>query len=239
MSVLGGDDAGGGVIWAPQVIEEASDHGLVLGDNGVLYNSAKHETLPDGIAPMPPLDETTMQVFAKAKVSAAQFVPRFVARYYDMMAMADHNEPVRHTYTILRTAYHIEFREIFDILFLQCNMISDMVTILYGFIYKVCIIGKDGMLIDEPGFTLELLRGGGGGGGTGDRSIDSTYTHTYAYVTDSYEVLMIMRGLVLCERVIQRNSYGRNIDRFLSCDFDVFQALACGVGRQRGDSRTR
>ena len=30
MAILGGDDAGGGVIWAPQVIEDAKDHGLVL-----------------------------------------------------------------------------------------------------------------------------------------------------------------------------------------------------------------
>ena len=29
MAVLGGDDAGGGVVWAPQVIEEASAHGLI------------------------------------------------------------------------------------------------------------------------------------------------------------------------------------------------------------------
>ena len=30
MAILGGDDAGGGVMWAPQVIEDAADHGLVL-----------------------------------------------------------------------------------------------------------------------------------------------------------------------------------------------------------------
>jgi mannose-6-phosphate isomerase-like protein (cupin superfamily) len=30
MAILGGDDAGGGVIWAPQVIDEAASHGLVL-----------------------------------------------------------------------------------------------------------------------------------------------------------------------------------------------------------------
>jgi hypothetical protein len=30
MAILGGDDAGGGVIWAPQVIEDARAHGLVL-----------------------------------------------------------------------------------------------------------------------------------------------------------------------------------------------------------------
>jgi len=29
MAVLGGDDAGGGVIWAPQVIQDAESHGLM------------------------------------------------------------------------------------------------------------------------------------------------------------------------------------------------------------------
>jgi hypothetical protein len=33
MSILGGNDVGEGeVIWAPQVIEAAQDHGLLLGD---------------------------------------------------------------------------------------------------------------------------------------------------------------------------------------------------------------
>ena len=41
MSMLGGDDAGGGVIWAPQVIEDARAHGLTLGNNGVLYDGEK------------------------------------------------------------------------------------------------------------------------------------------------------------------------------------------------------
>ena len=40
MAVLGGD-AGGGVVWAPQVIEEAQAHGLVLAENGRLYDSQK------------------------------------------------------------------------------------------------------------------------------------------------------------------------------------------------------
>lgn len=87
MAILGGDDAGGGVIWAPQVIEEARDHGLVLGHNGVLYDSKKGQTLPEGIAPMPTLDDDQMALFPV--VSTAEFVPRFVARYWDMMALAD------------------------------------------------------------------------------------------------------------------------------------------------------
>lgn len=87
MAILGGDDAGGGVIWAPQVINEAQAHGLMLGENGVLYDSKKGEKLPEGIAPMPTLDEDQMALFPK--VSTQEFVPRFVARYWDMMALAD------------------------------------------------------------------------------------------------------------------------------------------------------
>lgn len=46
MAILGGDDAGGGVIWAPQVIEDARDHGLVLGENGKLYDSKRATRCP-------------------------------------------------------------------------------------------------------------------------------------------------------------------------------------------------
>ena len=55
MAVLGGDDAGGGVIWAPQVIEDAADHGLVLGANGKLYDTKQGQNLPAGVGPMPVL----------------------------------------------------------------------------------------------------------------------------------------------------------------------------------------
>jgi len=57
MAVLGGDDAGGGVEWAPQVIEDAKEHGLVLGDNQKLYDTKKGESLPDGVQPMPLMSE--------------------------------------------------------------------------------------------------------------------------------------------------------------------------------------
>ena len=87
MAILGGNDAGGGVVWAPQVIEDARNHGLVLGGNGVLYDTKKGERLPDGVDPMPTLDDDQMALFPN--VTTSEFVPRFVARYWDMMAMAD------------------------------------------------------------------------------------------------------------------------------------------------------
>lgn len=86
MAILGGDDAGGGVIWAPQVIEDAQAHGLILGDNGQLYDSKQGEALPEGVKPLPPLSEVELAVYPEPKT--AEIVPRYVARYLDMMALA-------------------------------------------------------------------------------------------------------------------------------------------------------
>ncbi|SHG96472.1 cupin domain-containing protein [Marivita hallyeonensis] len=87
MAILGGDDAGGGVIWAPQVIEDAKDHGLVLGENGKLYDSKKGQSLPDGIKPMPLLTEEELATFPEPTTS--DVVPGHVARYWDLMALAN------------------------------------------------------------------------------------------------------------------------------------------------------
>ncbi len=87
MAVLGGDDAGGGVIWAPQVIEEARAHGLMLGANGRLYDSKKGESLPPGVDPMPLLTEAELAGFPEP--STAEVIPDHVARYWDLVALAD------------------------------------------------------------------------------------------------------------------------------------------------------
>ena len=92
MAILGGDDAGGGVIWAPQVIEDARDHGLVLGQNGKLYDSKQGQHLPDGVAPMPLLTEAELAAFPEP--TTAEVVPDFVARYWDLMALSD-RQPAR------------------------------------------------------------------------------------------------------------------------------------------------
>ena len=86
MAILGGDDAGGGVTWAPQVIEEARAHGLVLGNNGVLYDSKQGQELPHNVQPMPTLTEEQMKNFPETPVEAV--VPRYVARYWDLMALS-------------------------------------------------------------------------------------------------------------------------------------------------------
>ena len=87
MAILGGDDAGGGVIWAPQVIEDAAAHGLVLSEEGKLYDTKDGARLPDGVGPMPVLSEE--QLAAYPEPSTADIVPNYVARYWDMIALAD------------------------------------------------------------------------------------------------------------------------------------------------------
>ncbi|MEO1089673.1 MAG: cupin domain-containing protein [Pseudomonadota bacterium] len=86
MAILGGDDAGGGVIWAPQVIEDARAHGLVLGENGRLYDTKRGEQLPDGVRPMPVLSDAELEAFPETPVE--EVVPAYVGRYQDMMARA-------------------------------------------------------------------------------------------------------------------------------------------------------
>jgi mannose-6-phosphate isomerase-like protein (cupin superfamily) len=91
MAILGGDDAGGGVIWAPQVIQDAANHGLLLSENGRLYDTKKGESLPKGIKEMPILSDKELLDFPELKTS--DVVPSYVARYWDLMALSD-NQPV-------------------------------------------------------------------------------------------------------------------------------------------------
>jgi quercetin dioxygenase-like cupin family protein len=92
MAILGGDDAGGGVIWAPQVIEDARDHGLVLGENGILYDSKQSESLPNGIKAMPLLSEEELKAFPEPPADAV--IRDYVARYQDLLALAA-NSPAK------------------------------------------------------------------------------------------------------------------------------------------------
>lgn len=91
MAILGGDDAGGGVIWAPQVIQDATDHGLVLGENGRLYDTKKGQSPPADVKPMPLLSDAELAAFPEP--SPRDVIPGYVARYWDLMAMAD-GDPV-------------------------------------------------------------------------------------------------------------------------------------------------
>jgi mannose-6-phosphate isomerase-like protein (cupin superfamily) len=91
-AILGGNDAGGGVVWAPQVIEDAKAHGLVLGANGRLYDTKKGETLPADVKPMPLLTDEQLKAFPELPPDA--MVRSHVARYWDLMALAA-NKPVK------------------------------------------------------------------------------------------------------------------------------------------------
>jgi len=87
MAILGGDDAGGGVIWAPQVIEDAADHGLVLAETGRLYDTKAGERLPDGVSPMPKLSEDEANGYPEP--SPMEVVGGYVRRYWDMVALSN------------------------------------------------------------------------------------------------------------------------------------------------------
>ena len=87
MAILGGDDAGGGVLWAPQVIEDAQDHGLVLAETGKLYDTKKQQRLPEGVKPMPLMSDEDLA--KRGEPTTAQVLPNHVARYWDLVALAD------------------------------------------------------------------------------------------------------------------------------------------------------
>ena len=90
MAILGGDDAGGGVEWAPQVIQEAKEHGLILGENGVLYDTKKSEKLPDGIKVKAAMDDASLSMMQEPKIT--DIVPRWVSRYLDLLALSSNGE---------------------------------------------------------------------------------------------------------------------------------------------------
>lgn len=87
MAILGGDDAGGGVIWAPQVIADAREHGLVLSEEGRLYDTTRGQSLPENVGPMAVLSEEELKEFPEP--TAMQVVGGYVRRYWDLVAISD------------------------------------------------------------------------------------------------------------------------------------------------------
>jgi mannose-6-phosphate isomerase-like protein (cupin superfamily) len=118
MAILGGDDAGGGVIWAPQVITDAKDYGLVLGRNGKLYDGKKGQHLPEGIPPMPLLTDEELKAFPEP--TTADVIPTSVARYWDLMALSD-RQPAK----VIGANGKLRDRPGFDVDFLSRNSIPD------------------------------------------------------------------------------------------------------------------
>lgn len=118
MAILGGDDAGGGVVWAPQVITDAKDYGLVLGKNGKLYDTKKGQSLPEGVAPMPLLTDEELKAFPEP--TTAEVIPNCVARYWDLMALSD-RQPAK----VIGAEGKLRDRPGFEVELLSRNSIPD------------------------------------------------------------------------------------------------------------------
>jgi len=81
-SVLGGDDSGGGVVWAPEVLEEASNHGLTLLESGQLVNTREGEEVPEGIPPVIPVSKTGLTFYSRNTIiDASKFVVKRPAKW--------------------------------------------------------------------------------------------------------------------------------------------------------------
>ena len=65
MAVLGGNDAGGGVIWAPKVLNDAKQHGLILSEKGKIYDTKIGQNLPHNEKEMPVLTKKNCHNFLK------------------------------------------------------------------------------------------------------------------------------------------------------------------------------
>ncbi|MEM9320616.1 MAG: cupin domain-containing protein [Pseudomonadota bacterium] len=86
MAILGGDEAGGGVVWAPQVIQDAQAHGLVLAETGKLYDTKRGEALPSNVQPMTPMSDAEADAYPAP--DPAEVVDGYVSRYWDLTARA-------------------------------------------------------------------------------------------------------------------------------------------------------
>ena len=155
MAILGGDDAGGGVIWAPQVIDDAGLHGLVLGENGRLYDTKVGICLPENVNPMPRLTEEELKTFPE--LTTRQLVPNHVARYWDMVALSD-REPAK----VIGENAILKDRPGFEVEFLTRTSLGDTRqksnrhNILMGMKGYWQVTWEDGNLSLAPGDTLAV-----------------------------------------------------------------------------------
>jgi len=68
-SVLGGDDSGDGVVWTPNVLEQARNNGLILIDSGQLINTGNGEEIPDGSSPVTPVSGEELKFYSRNTIS--------------------------------------------------------------------------------------------------------------------------------------------------------------------------
>ena len=86
MAILGGDDAGGGVIWAPKVLNDAKKHGLILSSKGKIYDTNLGQQLPNNEEEMPILTDQELSNFSELKPN--EVIPFYVARYLDLYSLS-------------------------------------------------------------------------------------------------------------------------------------------------------
>ena len=150
MAILGGDDAGGGVLWAPEVIIDARDHGLILGDNGKLYDSKKGQALPEGIAPMPVMDDESLSRIKEPSIE--EFLPHYVARYLDLMALSK-SQPV----DVISPTGLLRDKPGFAVDFIQRNSISDAPYSTDA--HEILMVAEGHWRLSFDGGSLSLAKG--------------------------------------------------------------------------------
>ena len=120
MAILGGNDAGGGVIWAPEVLQEAEKHGLILSERGKIYNTLNGQNIPDNESLMKPLSEKELQNFPE--YSTDEVVPNFVARYLDLYSLSKNKST-----TVIGERGKIYDKPGFQVEFISENSINNLV----------------------------------------------------------------------------------------------------------------
>ena len=81
-SVLGHDNAGGGVEWLPKVIEEAKAYGLILLENGKLVDTTIGEKVPEGAKSMATITKNKLKTFDQYSVAQMKQHVGFVGEYH-------------------------------------------------------------------------------------------------------------------------------------------------------------
>ena len=87
--MLGGNNAGGGVIWAPKVLNDAKQHGLILSEKGKIYDTKIGQKLPDNEKEMHILTKEELSHFPE--IEASKIIPFYVARYLDLYSLSKQN----------------------------------------------------------------------------------------------------------------------------------------------------
>ncbi len=155
MAILGGDDAGGGVIWTPEVLKEAENHGLVLSEKGKIYDTKIGQQLPSDENLMQPLTENELKKFPE--YSSAEVIPNYVARYLDLYSLSQNNPA-----TVIGENGKIFDKPGFEVEFITENSFKNITNIYNKDVVFMPIEGhwmlnsKNYDLILNPGDTFSL-----------------------------------------------------------------------------------